>query len=131
MKNQLLNCAMTFMFYVLMSTTVWGQQNEPSKNKINENSIVIKLAADTSHFSIKVSVLKEFSLKLVIFKSATISLLYVILVRFYQVWHQLMHHLLACYAILLHQIVNIILLNVFYIFSLILPIYLAVQCCLY
>lgn len=55
MKNQLLNCAMTFMFYVLMSTTVWGQQNEPSKNKTNENSIVVKLTADTSHFSIKVS----------------------------------------------------------------------------
>lgn len=55
MKNQLLNCAMTFIFSVLMITTVWGQQNEPSKNKTNENSIVVKLAADTSHYSIKVS----------------------------------------------------------------------------
>ena len=52
-------------------------------------------------------------------------------VQLYQVWHQPMHYYLACYAILLHQIVKIILLNVFYIFSLILPIYLAVQCCLY
>lgn len=54
MKNQLLSCAMTFILSVLMSTTVWGQQNEPNKNKTDENSILVKLAADTSQFSIKV-----------------------------------------------------------------------------